>query len=194
MNYNNVSFEAAAGTPESLPEATLPEVCFSGRSNVGKSSLINKILGRRSFARVSSQPGKTATVNFYRLSGLRLADLPGYGYAKVAFAEKQRWSSLMEEYFNSGRKISCVLQLIDSRHPATADDLDMLSFLKAVGYPTVIVLTKCDKLNKTERLAREAAFSEQLAEFALIERIWFSSVNGEGVERLREIIEAASAQ
>ena len=129
MNYNNVAFEKAFGTFEQLTESDLPEICFSGRSNVGKSSLINKILSRKSLARVSTKPGKTVTINFYKLDSLRLVDLPGYGYAKVPFAERDRWSDLMEGYFNSGRNIKMVFQLIDMRHPATEFDRVMLDFL-----------------------------------------------------------------
>ena len=113
MNYNNAQFEKASAKFEQLEESDLPEICFCGRSNVGKSSLINKVLGRKSIARVSSKPGKTITVNFYRVDNIRLVDLPGYGYAKVNFAEKQRWSELMEGYFKSNRNIKMVFQLID---------------------------------------------------------------------------------
>ena len=119
MNYNLAYFEKAFGTAEQLTQSDLPEICFSGRSNVGKSSLINKITGRKSLARVSGEPGKTVTINFYNVKECRLVDLPGYGYAKVPFAEKTRWSSLMEGYFNSGRNIKIVFQLIDMRHPPT---------------------------------------------------------------------------
>ena len=115
MNLNNAIFEAAFGTANQLPPSDLPEYCFSGRSNVGKSSLINKILGRKSIARVSSTPGKTITVNFYKVDDIRLVDLPGYGYAKVNYAEKERWSDLMETYFNSGRNIGLVFQLIENK-------------------------------------------------------------------------------
>ena len=122
MNYNNAAFEKAFGTFEQLESSDLPEVCFSGRSNVGKSSLINKVLNRKSLARVSSQPGKTVTINFYKLDALRLVDLPGYGYAKVPFREKDRWSTLMEGYFRSGRDIRMVFQLVDMRHSPTEFD------------------------------------------------------------------------
>ena len=105
MNWNKVEFEAAFGTLEQLKSSDLPEICFSGRSNVGKSSLINKLLNRKSIARVSSTPGKTVTVNFYRLDGLRLVDLPGYGYAKVSDRDRERWSELIEGYFQTGRNI-----------------------------------------------------------------------------------------
>ena len=129
MNFNNAQFEKAYGTFSQLEASDLPEICFSGRSNVGKSSLINKVLGRKSIARVSSKPGKTVTINFYRVDSVRLVDLPGYGYAKVPFSEKSRWSDLMEGYFGSGRNIKTVFQLIDMRHPATAFDFSMLEYM-----------------------------------------------------------------
>lgn len=187
INFNNVLFETSAGVSAQLPESSMPEVCFAGRSNVGKSSLINTVLGRKAFARVSSRPGKTVTVNFYRLSGLRLADLPGYGYARVSFSERTRWSELMEGYFRSGRNIKMVFQLIDMRHPPAESDLDMLEFLRHSGFPHTVVLTKSDKLNKTEYAARLSAVPRELGEFgdAVIP---FSSLNGNGKERIREII------
>ena len=116
MNFNDVSFEYAAGTVRQLPKSDMPEVVFSGHSNVGKSSLINKLVQRKALARVSAQPGKTATVNFYRLQEFRMVDLPGYGYAKVSKAEKQRWASLVEGYFSNERNISLIIQIIDIRH------------------------------------------------------------------------------
>lgn len=193
MNYNNVIFEKAFGTLEQLPESDLPEICFSGRSNVGKSSLINKVLGRKSLARVSSKPGKTVTVNFYRLDGLRLVDLPGYGYAKVPFSERDRWSELMEGYFRSGRDIRMTVQLIDMRHPATEFDLVMLDFLYQMQIPYMIALTKCDKLNKGEFATRMEAIREELGELGEgIEIVPFSSMNGTGAEQLRAAIERAS--
>ncbi|MBE6797538.1 MAG: YihA family ribosome biogenesis GTP-binding protein [Ruminococcaceae bacterium] len=189
MNFNNVSFEAAFGTFEQLCESTVPEICFSGRSNVGKSSIINKTLGRKSLARVSTKPGKTVTVNFYKLDGLRLVDLPGYGYAKVDFKERQRWAELMEGYFKSGRNIPLVFQLIDSRHPATDFDISMLDFLSQMEIPYVIILTKCDKLNKTEFNTRMSSIYEELGELAEgVEIIPTSAQNGKGCEQIREII------
>lgn len=193
MQYQNCVFEASSGTKEQLPPATLPEVCFSGRSNVGKSSLLNKVLGRKALARVSAKPGKTVTVNFFRLENIRLCDLPGYGYAKVARSEKLRWAQLMEHYFQSGRDIRLVVQLIDMRHPPTADDLDMLRFLLDAGFDLLVALTKSDKLNKTERTAREAALKEELSFLpAAVPVIPFSAQTGEGVEALREALEAVA--
>ncbi|MBQ7108566.1 MAG: YihA family ribosome biogenesis GTP-binding protein [Clostridia bacterium] len=190
MNYNNVSFEAAFGDPKQFFRSNIPELCFAGRSNVGKSSLINKVLGRKSFARVSTKPGKTITINFYRLDGIRLVDLPGYGYAKISANEKMRFARLMETYFNEGRNIKTVFSLIDMRHSPTADDIDMLNFLLQTGLPFTVVLTKSDKLNKTEREKRLLAFKEELSFLPEdVEVIPFSAEKGEGVERVRAIIE-----
>ena len=190
MNYNNVQFEKSFGTAEQLEDSDLPEICFCGRSNVGKSSLINRVLGRKSIARVSSKPGKTITVNFYRVDNIRLVDLPGYGYAKVPFSEKSRWAELMEAYFQSGRNIKMAFQLIDMRHPATEFDISMLDFMSQKGIPYTVVLTKSDKLNKTETANRLALIKEELGEFAEGVRIIpFSAQKGEGVENLRRVIE-----
>ncbi|MBQ6825416.1 MAG: YihA family ribosome biogenesis GTP-binding protein [Clostridia bacterium] len=190
MNFNNAEFERAFGAASQLTQSDLPEICFSGRSNVGKSSLINKILGRKAIARVSSKPGKTVTINFYKLDGLRLVDLPGYGYAKVAYSEKERWADLMETYFGSGRNIKRVFQLIDMRHPATDFDLSMLDYLAQMGIPFSVILTKADKLNKTETEKRLNLIKEELGEFAEnTEIIPFSIQKSEPCERVREIIE-----
>lgn len=189
MNFNNASFEKAFGTAEQLDISDLLEICFSGRSNVGKSSLINKVLSRKSIARVSSKPGKTVTVNFYKVDNIRLVDLPGYGYAKVPFSERTRWSDLMESYFGSGRNIKMVFQLIDMRHPATDFDISMLEFLSHYEIPYTVVLTKSDKLNKSETEKRLSLIWEELGDLAEdIQIIPFSAQNGQGVERIREII------
>lgn len=192
MNWNQVDFEAAFGTAAQLTESTLPEICFSGRSNVGKSSLINKLLNCKSIARVSSTPGKTVTVNFYRLPEFRLVDLPGYGFAKVADRDRERWSELMEEYFKSGRNIKLCLQLIDMRHPATEFDISMLQFLSHFEIPYAVVLTKCDKLNKTEFQKRLTALKEELGELGDgITVIPFSALKGTGAEDIRKTVELA---
>ena len=190
MNFNNANFEKAFGTFEQLDKSCLPEICFSGRSNVGKSSLINKVLNRKSIARVSSKPGKTVTINFYRVDNIRLVDLPGYGYAKVPFSEKTRWSDLMEGYFGSGRNIKRVFQLIDMRHPATEFDISMLEFLSHYEIPYTVVLTKADKLNKTETEERLTLIREELGVLSEgIEIIPFSAQKNFGVEQLRTVIE-----
>ena len=190
MNYNNAEFEKSFGTAQQLEASDLPEICFCGRSNVGKSSLINRVLGRKSIARVSSKPGKTVTVNFYRVGDFRLVDLPGYGYAKVPFSEKSRWADLMEGYFQSGRNIKMAFQLIDMRHPATEFDMSLLDFMSQIGIPYTVVLTKSDKLNKAETQTRLALIKEELGEFADgVQIIPFSAQNNDGVEMLRLVIE-----
>lgn len=191
MRFDNARFEMACGTFAQLPACTAPEVAFAGRSNVGKSSLLNKLLNRKSLARVSAKPGKTITINFYALGTVRLTDLPGYGYAKVAQSEKKRWAEMMEGYFASGRDIRLVVQLIDLRHPPSADDLSMLDYLAQMQYSFVIALTKCDKLNKTERAARMEALKDELAAYPEIRKIPFSAVTGEGAEELRTEIAVA---
>ena len=189
MNYNNVVFETSFGKASQLTQSDLVEIAFAGRSNVGKSSLINKIFNRRNLARVSAVPGKTATINFFRLENVRFADLPGYGYAKVAQAEKQRWSDLIETYFNSDRRIELVFQLIDMRHPPTKDDLMMVDFLIQNEFPFVSVLTKKDKLSKKQQEERMAALMQEIPCADQIHMIPFSAVKGDGVEQLRAIID-----
>ena len=191
MNINNVKFEASFGTARQLPPSDLPEIVFAGKSNVGKSSLINRFFNRKSLARVSAVPGKTTTVNFFTLEGVRFADLPGYGYAKRSAAEIRRWGELMEGYFAQGRQIRLVVQLLDMRHDPTADDRTMLGFLSQAGYPFVCVLTKCDKLKKTERERRRAAFAADADVAAARAVIEASAETGEGIDALRAAIEAA---
>ena len=192
MRFDKVKYEASYGTSQQLPKSDAVEIAFAGRSNVGKSSMLNKVLNRKNLARVSSVPGKTVTVNFFDCDGVKLVDLPGYGYAKVNFNEKKRWADLMEGYFNSGRNIRLVVQLTDMRHPVTKDDLDMMRFMKSAGFDFIVVMTKSDKLNKTERTKRLEAIKEELAEFGDIEAIPFSAQNGEGADKTREAIEKYS--
>lgn len=189
MNFNEVNFEFAAGTVRQLPKSDLPEIVFSGHSNVGKSSLINKLVQRKALARVSSQPGKTATINFYRLQEFRMVDLPGYGYAKVSKAEKERWASLVEGYLSAGRNIALIIQIIDIRHKPTKDDYDMLNFLYQSDVPFVIVLTKKDKLKKNAYEKRIEEILEELQDFEGIQLIPFSAIDGSGVADIKEVIE-----
>lgn len=188
LNIQNVKLRISAGQPKQFPRDAVPQVTFSGRSNVGKSSLINTLLGRKSLARVSSAPGKTITVNFYDVDGkLFLVDLPGYGYAKRTFADKQQWSALTDGYFTSNPNIdllALVIQLIDIRVGITADDEMMIDFLSQSGLPFIIVATKADKPNKTERKKSldEIASHRCVPEGTLI--IPFSSLSGEGKQEL----------
>lgn len=189
MNINNVKFEASFGTSAQLPVSDKPEIVFAGKSNVGKSSLINKFFNRKNLARVSGVPGKTTTVNFFTVDGVRIADLPGYGYAKRSDSERRRWGELMEGYFAGERDIKLIIQLLDMRHDPTEDDMTMLDFLAGYGKPFICVLTKCDKLNKSERLARREAFAGNPALASAEAVIEVSAINGENIAKLKEIIE-----
>ena len=193
MNFAAAEFKASYGVFEQLPPPEKSEIAFSGRSNVGKSSLINRLFGRKNLARVSSQPGKTATINFYSLENLYFADLPGYGYAKVSKAEKERWNKLIGGYLSDpDRDIALVFQLVDMRHSPTKDDLSMIEYLVETELPFVIVLTKADKLNKSERESRLEALKTELPYYDQLTVVPFSAVTDEGVEQLREIIDEIS--
>lgn len=189
LNYNKAEFTAAYGKFSQIPAPERIEIAFAGHSNVGKSTLINKLFNRKNLARVSSVPGKTATINFYGLENIYFVDLPGYGYAKVAKSEKERWSGLIEGYLSSDRDIRLVFMLVDMRHPPTKDDVQMIDYLIDTEMPFVLVLTKADKLNKTERAKRLEAFKDEIPCFEDIHVIPFSSQTFEGVEELRQIVE-----
>ncbi|MEG2201956.1 MAG: ribosome biogenesis GTP-binding protein YihA/YsxC [Raoultibacter sp.] len=191
MNYNQVEFKGSYGTSEQLPASKRPEVSFVGRSNVGKSSLLNKIFNRKGLVKVSSTPGKTTTVNFFGTDTIDFVDLPGYGYAKVAAAEKGRWSELINAYFDQFRFYALVVALIDLRHPATPLDEKMLAFLTECELPYIIVLTKADKMSKSQANTHMAALRKQLnlsPEFPLVIS---SAENGTGIDKIRTLIEDA---
>ena len=185
MNFNNIKFETSYGVSAQLPPSAPAEIAFAGRSNVGKSSLINKLFNRKNLARVSSVPGKTVTINFFDCDGIKIVDLPGYGYAKVSHSEKKRWAELMESYFQSGRNIKLVFQLVDMRHTPSDQDFDMMRFLQFSKIPFVVVMTKCDKLNKTETAKRLEEIRTELAEFGDIKAIPFSATKGTGAEEIK---------
>ena len=188
INFNKAEFTMAAGTSDQLQISDKPEVIFSGRSNVGKSSLINKLVNRKSLARVSATPGKTATINFFDVDKFCLVDLPGYGYAKVSHSERDRWAELMEGYFAQDRNFCLVVQIVDMRHKPTQDDLNMIDFLYNNGFKFIIVLTKKDKLKKTAQKESLQRLNEILADYEDIELYPFSALNGEGTEEIREAI------
>ena len=193
MNYNNAQFYTSYGSFKQIPKSERTEIAFSGRSNVGKSSLINKIFNRKSLARVSAVPGKTATINFYSLENLYFVDLPGYGYAKVAKSDQERWAGLIEGYLHDDRELALVFQLIDFRHPPTADDVMMVNFLIDSGIPFVVILTKADKLTKKQREERRASLLNELPCAEDITIIEFSAQTGEGRDEIRSIIEEIAA-
>ena len=192
LNLNNVTLRVSAGTPKQFPADPIPQIAFSGRSNVGKSSLINLLLGRKAMARVSSAPGKTITVNFYDLDKkLFFVDLPGYGFAKRTKEGQARWSGLTDGYFTANRNIDrlkLVAQLIDSRIGPTKDDEMMLDFLSRSSIPFLVIATKCDKLNKTERNAAEALLKNHPLIPGDTPILFLSAQSGEGKEELRRQI------
>ena len=192
LNFHNIKFETSYGLRSQLPPSDCPEIAFCGRSNVGKSSMINKIFNRKALARVSGMPGKTVTINFFTLEGVRFADLPGYGYAKVSKSEKARWGDLMEAYFASGRNLRLILLLLDIRHAPSRDDLVMLNFLRESGYTFSIVLTKADKLSATKQQERLAAFLEEIPDAAALRLTPFSAKTGQGLDALHNIIIGAA--
>lgn len=191
MDLNNIDFKGAYGTSAQIPPSKLPEVSFVGRSNVGKSSLINKLLNRKQLARVSSMPGKTSTINFFGNDSIDLVDLPGYGYAKVAKSELGRWSEMINGYFDQYRFYALVVSLIDIRHPATKLDEQMIEFLKACELPFAIALTKADKLSNNQITKQVVALRKQLDIDDDIPIIITSAEKGAGMDELRKTILAA---
>lgn len=192
LNLNQTTLKVSAGLQKQFPSDPIPQIAFSGRSNVGKSSLINSLLNRKSLARVSQAPGKTITINFYEIDRkLFFVDLPGYGYARRTFTDKQKWSALTDSYFTANKNIDLlrlVIQLIDSRVGPTAEDRDMLRFLKQAHLPHIVAATKTDKLNTTEQNAFIEAITADpdVAEAGCI--VLCSAQTGEGREELWEEI------
>ena len=185
MIIKKAELETVCGITSRLPENTLPEFAFAGKSNVGKSSLINALMMRKSLARTSSQPGKTQTINFYNINdALYYVDLPGYGYAKVSKTERDRWGKLMESYFQSAGLIHLGVQIVDARHKPTADDVTMHDYFMQTGCPVVIVANKLDKLKAREIEPNLAQIRETLSlrDDELV--IPFSAEKGTGKEQL----------
>ena len=191
MNFNNVTFERSFGISSQLPPSTLPEVAFAGRSNVGKSSMLNALFGRKSLAKVSQKPGKTSTINFFATEGARFVDLPGYGYARVAKSEKGRWAELIEGYFNQDRNFALVVSLVDIRHEAQQLDLNMIHFLMEAGLPFAVVLTKADKLSRNQQNKQVSVLRRQLALPEDVPMLVTSSEKREGFDALRKLITQA---
>ncbi|MCH5187810.1 MAG: YihA family ribosome biogenesis GTP-binding protein [Oscillospiraceae bacterium] len=151
MNIHNVSLSISAVSPKQYPDTKFPEIAFAGRSNVGKSSFINRLLNRKSLARTSSKPGKTATINFYNVDdSLHLVDLPGYGYAQVSKEEKKKWGTMIETYLSSREQLRCTALLVDARHKPTQDDINMLGWIRNAQGFALVFATKCDKIAKTK--------------------------------------------
>lgn len=191
LKYETARYEASYGTIAQLPKPTTPEVSFVGRSNVGKSSLLNRLLGRKQLARVSSVPGKTANINFFDVDGVKFVDLPGYGYAKVSHTEKQRWADLIGGYFEQERSFNLVISLVDIRHEAQKLDLQMVDFLTEAELPFVVALTKADKITRNKQNQAAAALRSSFG-LAQEQIIITSSETGLGIDELRRRIENAT--
>lgn len=191
LKYETARYEASYGTIAQLPKPTTPEVSFVGRSNVGKSSLLNRLLGRKQLARVSSAPGKTANINFFDVDGVKFVDLPGYGYAKVSHTEKQRWADLIGGYFEQERSFNLVISLVDIRHEAQKLDLQMVDFLTEAELPFVVALTKADKITRNKQSQAAAALRSSFG-LAQEQIIITSSETGLGIDELRRRIEDAT--
>ena len=190
MNFQKADFIASYGISSQLPESDRPEFVFSGRSNVGKSSLINRLCSRKNLARVSSTPGKTATINFYSVDDLYFVDLPGYGYAKVSNADRDRWDKLINSYFEENRNNELLIQLLDCRHDPSADDVQMLQFLHYHRIPFVIVLTKADKLKKSQIAETQSRFEKIGLQYGSRAVFLTSSEKGTGMEELKQYLES----
>lgn len=190
IRYEQVRYLASYGTVEQLPQSKAPEVSFVGRSNVGKSSLINKLFNRKSLAKVSGKPGKTANINFFEADGIHFVDLPGYGFAQRSQTEKQRWADLIDAYFTSERSHNLVIALVDIRLDAQALDLQMIDYLKGAGLPFIIALTKADKLSRQKQQAqlRKLAAAFGVDEMACVIT---SAQTGLGIDTLKRFIEQA---
>lgn len=195
MNLHNAEFVLSAASLAACPKDGLPQIAFAGRSNVGKSSVINRLLQRKNFARVGEAPGKTTHINFFRVDqAMYLVDLPGYGYAKVPKAEKDRWARLIEQYFAAPDLITLGILIVDARHKPTANDVTMAEAFRNSGRPYVVVANKMDKLKKSEILPNLAAIRETLCLEEETPVISFSAEKGQGREELLARIEAALFQ
>ena len=188
MNFQNVEFLISAANPKDFPKTRLPEIAFAGKSNVGKSSVINRLLQRKNFARVGDKPGKTIHVNYFTIDKTcYLVDLPGYGYAQVSQKEKERWSKLMEDYFAAGR-IDLGVLIVDYRHPPTRNDITMAQWFMDSGCPFVVVANKMDKLKKSELAPNLVTIREDLELPENCPIIPFSAEKGNGRDELVKLI------
>lgn len=194
VNYNKAEFKASYGLSSQLPPSDRTEIVFSGRSNVGKSSIINKLCNRKNLARVSQTPGKTATINFYSVDNIYFVDLPGYGYAKVSQDERMRWDELINSYFDNQRSCAVLFQLLDSRHKPSADDIVMLEYLQHYNIPYYVILTKADKLKKQEIKTKASEFLNICAQYGCKGVLLTSAENGYGVDEVKEVIETVIRQ
>ena len=189
MIIKQVELETVCGITSKLPENAFPEVAFAGKSNVGKSSLINGLLNRKSLARTSSQPGKTQTINFYKVNGdLYLVDLPGYGYAKVSNEIKAKWGRMIENYLHGSKQLKAVFLLVDIRHEPSANDKDMYQWIVAQGYEPVIIATKLDKIKRSQVQKQIKILKEGLKLLPGTQLIPFSAETKQGRDEIWDVI------
>ncbi|MBS4176169.1 ribosome biogenesis GTP-binding protein YihA/YsxC [Lederbergia citrea] len=185
MKVNNVELVISAVKPEQYPGEGLPEFALAGRSNVGKSSFINKMINRKSMARTSSKPGKTQTLNYYKIEdALYFVDVPGYGYARVSKGEREKWGQMIETYFTSREELCAVLLIVDLRHPPTKDDIMMYDFLKHYELPCIVIATKADKIPRGKWEAHKKVIKKNLDLVKGDEIIIFSSETAEGKDNV----------
>lgn len=191
MIIKSVDLETVCGVTSRLPENTLPEFAFAGKSNVGKSSLINALMNRKSYARTSSQPGKTQTINFYNVNdAMYLVDLPGYGYAKTSASEKEKWGKMIENYLHTSKKLQAVFLLIDIRHDPSANDKMMYDWMVYQGFTPIIIATKLDKIKRSQIQKNVKAIREGLKVKPGTVIIPFSSETKQGRDELWEVIDS----
>ena len=185
LNLNNAEFIRSAAAPKQFIHSPLPKIAFAGRSNVGKSSVINRLLNRKQFAKVGATPGKTVHVNYFLIDGrMYFVDLPGYGFAKVSQSERERWSLLMENFFADNRAFDFGILIVDARHKPTADDVQMASFFRESGQPFLVVANKLDKLKKSEIEPSTQMIRETLCLEVETVLIPFSAEKGDGRDAL----------
>ena len=185
LNVNNAEFMKSAASPSQFIQSSLPSIVFAGKSNVGKSSVLNRLLNRKNFARVGAQPGKTVHVNYFRIDGkCYFIDLPGYGYARVSQAERDRWGKLMEDFFAAKGLITLGVMIVDARHKPTADDVTMAEWFRGADCRLVVVANKLDKLKKSEIEPNLALIRETLSLPEEVTLIPFSAEKGQGREQL----------
>ena len=195
MIIKTVNLETVCGVTSRLPENDKPEIAFAGKSNVGKSSLINALMNRKSYARTSAQPGKTQTINFYNINdALYYVDLPGYGYAKVSQTEREKWGRMIENYLKKSRQLRGVFLLVDIRHEPSANDRMMYDWIVYNGYQPVIIATKLDKLNRSQVPAAVKRVREGLKAEKGTVVLPFSALTKQGREEIYEVIEKLTAQ
>ena len=190
MVIKSVNLETVCGITSTLPDNTLPEIAFAGKSNVGKSSLINGIMNRKSLARTSSQPGKTHTINFYNVNDtFYLVDLPGYGYAKANQQVKAQWGKMIERYLHSSKKLKAVFLLVDIRHDPSANDKQMYQWMRHYGYHPIIIATKLDKINRSQIQKHVKAIRVGLEAEKDTVVIPYSSLSKQGREEIYELLD-----